>query len=124
MTEYFNRVTEKALRRALRNNMPRAEVILWSRLKGKQISGFKFRRQYSVGPFVIDFYCPELKLAIEVDGESHLHEEAPTRDAWRQIYVERLGIRFLRFLNGEVRGNLDGVVKSIEDEVLRLSGGD
>jgi very-short-patch-repair endonuclease len=56
--------------------MPLAEIILWSRSKGRQLGGYKFRRQYSVEYFMIDFYCPELKLAIEVDGDSHYTEGA------------------------------------------------
>ena len=55
----------------LRNNMPKAELILWSTLKSKGLDEYKFRRQYSVAQFVVDFYCPRLKLAIEVDGDSH-----------------------------------------------------
>jgi very-short-patch-repair endonuclease len=71
MTKVYNRIDEKIKRRMLRGNMPQAEIILWSKLKNKGFKGYKFRRQYSVGKFVIDFYCPRLKLAIEVDGKSH-----------------------------------------------------
>ena len=74
MNEYFNQDSEKEKRQRLRNTMPDAEVILWSRLKGRQILGCKFRRQHSVGPFVMDFYSPEIRLAIELDGDSHYRE--------------------------------------------------
>jgi very-short-patch-repair endonuclease len=63
--------------------MPPAEVILWQRLRNRQVEGYKFRRQYSIGRFVVDFYCPEKRLAIEVDGESHFVEEADLRDRER-----------------------------------------
>ena len=64
--------------------MPKAEVILWSKLKSKGLDGYKFRRQYSVGKFVIDFYCPRVKLAIEVDGDSHFSERSEVCDKERQ----------------------------------------
>ena len=89
--------------------MPLAEVILWGRLRGRQLGGYKFRRQYSVEHFVIDFYCPELKLAIEVDGDSHYTEGAYLSDRERQIRIESFGIHFLRFTNIEIYENLEGV---------------
>jgi very-short-patch-repair endonuclease len=95
MTKIYNRIEEKIKRKRLRNNMPEAEIILWSKLKNKGI-GYKFRRQYSVGQYIIDFYCPELKLAIEVDGDSHYSSEAELRDKERQKVVESYGFIFLR----------------------------
>lgn len=92
--------------------MTKAEVILWSKLKGKA-TGYKFRRQYSVGAFVLDFYCPELKLAIEVDGDSHFTDDAELKDAIRERIVSEYGIYFLRFTNAEVSDNVDGVVTEI-----------
>ena len=71
MNEFLNRESETDKRRQLRGSMPEAEVILWSRLKGRQLLGCKFRRQYSVGSFVIDFFSVEIKLGIELDGDSH-----------------------------------------------------
>jgi len=97
----------------LRKNMPKAEVILWSKLKGKGLDNYKFRRQYSVGKFVIDLYCPKLKLAIEVDGDSHYVEGAKERDRERQIIIETFGITFLRFNNREVHKNIDSVLNKI-----------
>jgi very-short-patch-repair endonuclease len=67
----FNRKETLGKRRALRNNATKAERILWEKLKRKGLLGYKFRRQHSVGKFIMDFYCPELQIAIEVDGESH-----------------------------------------------------
>jgi very-short-patch-repair endonuclease len=97
----------------LRRNMPQAEVILWSKLEDKGLSGYKFRRQYSVGKFVIDFYCPKLKLAIEVDGNSHFIEGTDIRDKERQTIIEIFGITFLRFTNREIYENIEGVLNKI-----------
>ena len=99
--------------------MPDAEVILWSRLKGRQLLGCKFRRQYSVGSFVVDFFSPEVKLGIELDGDSHFQVGAAEYDQKRQQFVESFGIKILRFLNTEVYDNLDGVLEVIGEEIIR-----
>ncbi len=93
--------------------MPQAEVILWSQLKEKGLVGHKFRRQYSVEKFVLDFYSPKLKLAIEVDGDSHFVEGSHERDRERQKIIETFGITFLRFTNKEINENIDGVLNKI-----------
>ncbi len=117
MTMVFNKASIKGKRKQLRRSMPEAEVILWSQLKNRQISGIKFRRQYSVGGYVVDFYCPKNKLAIEIDGDSHYMANAPERDEERQKWIEQFGIRFLRFTNDNVRKNLYGVLDAIEEAV-------
>lgn len=99
MPRIYNRASEKKLRRVLRRNSPKAESLLWARLRRKQILGLRFRRQFSVGPYSIDFYCPALKLAIEIDGDSHFSKNAMVCDQDRQEYIEAFGIRFLRFTN-------------------------
>jgi very-short-patch-repair endonuclease len=108
------------MRQRLRRNMPKAETLLWARLRGRKVLGYKFRRQFSVGPYSIDFYCPELKLAIEVDGESHLTEQAIASDQERQDYIEAFEIRFLRFTNAQVYKSQNDVVESIVQTVLVL----
>ncbi|GBE00167.1 hypothetical protein BMS3Abin07_02214 [bacterium BMS3Abin07] len=113
MTKVFNRTEEKGKRKKLRRNMPQAEVLLWSRLKNKRLKDYRFRRQYSVGKYVIDFYCPKLKLAIEIDGESHFTEKAEIRDKLRQYIIESYGIEFMRFTNREIYENIDGVLLAI-----------
>ena len=93
----------KMFRRELRSHGTPAEGALWNMLKRKQISGLQFRRQYSVGTYVLDFYCPELKLAIELDGEYHYHMDMPDRDWERdQELLEKHGIKTLRFENKTV----------------------
>ncbi|MBU0577217.1 endonuclease domain-containing protein [Patescibacteria group bacterium] len=117
----YNQESKNQLRKKLRNNMPPAEIFLWNVLKNKQINGLKFRRQYSIGPFVVDFYCPKLKLAIEADGDSHFSEEAYRYDKKRQTYIERYKIKFLRFTNDEIYEFLDGVVQIITEETKKLA---
>ena len=99
MTKIYNKFTEKGRRSRLRNQLSPAEAILWSKLQRRQMAGFKFRRQYSVSSYVLDFYCPDAKLAIEIDGDSHFQEDAAEYDGKRQTAIEQLGIRFLRFTN-------------------------
>ena len=101
--------------------MPKAEIILWDQLKSKKLNGLKFRRQYSIGPFIVDFYCPKLKLAIEVDGDSHYEEAAEEYDKRRQRYIEKSGIKFLRFTNTDVYENLEGVIQMISEKVIGMT---
>ncbi len=86
-------------------------------LSRRQMLGFKFRRQYSVDQYVIDFYCPELKLAIEVDSECHFTAPAREYDLRRQEHIETFGIRFLRVMNTDVLGNLHGVLDEIAAKI-------
>jgi very-short-patch-repair endonuclease len=98
-----------------------ADVILWNRLKGKQLEGYKFRRQYSVEHFVIDFYCPELKLALEVDGDSHFTHDTDLSTIQRQSQIETFGIQFLRFTNREIYENLEGVLIKIAEKIKQIT---
>jgi very-short-patch-repair endonuclease len=121
MGSTYNRVLQKSRRQYLRNHATRAERTLWWNLKGGQLLGYKFRRQYGVGSYVLDFYCPELRLAIEVDGATHESSEAVRLDRKRQTEIERHGIRFLRFTDDQVLGNVQNVVLVIEAEVQKAS---
>ncbi len=100
--------------------MTKAEAIIWQKLRCKQIETCKFRNQYSVDRFVLDFYSPEIKLAIEIDGESHFQEEAAQYDRERQIFIESTGINFLRFTNNQVYENLNGVLEIIAQKIREL----
>jgi very-short-patch-repair endonuclease len=104
----------KELARTLRNNSTLGEIILWKRLRGKQMLGFDFHRQKPIGQFIVDFYCNELDLAIEIDGSSHDSAEAQQKDRARQEYVEASGIRFLRFSEAEVRRDVNSVINILE----------
>lgn len=109
----FNWKSEKEKRRKLRNNMPQPELILWYYLKNKQLKGYKFRRQVSIGKYVVDFYCPKLKLAIELDGDSHYYPEAKKHDYKRDEWIKRFGINFIRFTNRDIIENKDAVLENI-----------
>ncbi len=117
MTKIFNKTDFKEKRRLLRKNMPPAELILWSKLRSKSLNGCKFRRQYSIGTYIVDFYCPQLKLAIEIDGESHFIDGADTYDRNRQTIIESFGISFLRFTNRDVYERLEGVIDKILERI-------
>jgi very-short-patch-repair endonuclease len=86
---------------------------LWSRLKGGQINGYKFRRQHGIGKYIVDLYCPKAKLVIEVDGDSHYQKDGQGRDNQRDEYLRNLGLRVLRFTNEEIMENINGVVEEI-----------
>jgi len=102
----------KELARKLRNNSTKTEVLLWNEIKKKKMQGYDFDRQRPIDDYIVDFYCKDLKLAIEIDGESHIGEEE--FDKVRQERLESLGVRFLRFNSLDVFYNLDKVVKEIE----------
>jgi len=95
MTKHFNKKSEQEKRRYLRENMTYCEKIVWRHIRKKQL-GHRFLRQYSVDHFIIDFYSPELNLAIEVDGESHNDPDQQKKDISRQKYLESFNIKFVR----------------------------
>ncbi len=115
----FNRIYLKQKRKHLRNNSTGAEILLWTYLKQSQLKGKKFRRQQSVGNYIVDFYCPEKKLAIELDGDFHFYEEVQKYDQERTNFINKLGIKVLRFENQEVLYNLENVMRSIEDVIVQ-----
>lgn len=118
----FNRSDETEKRQVLRGEAPSAERLLWSRIR-RDACGAKFRRQVSVGAFVLDFYCPTLRLALEIDGPTHENDEAVARDSTRQQYIEALGVRFLRFTNEQVYHHLPDVVETICGVVREMQEG-
>jgi adenine-specific DNA-methyltransferase len=97
--------------RGLRENATDAERKLWSVLRGRQLNGFKFRKQVEIDAYVVDFLCPEKRLIIEVDGGQH----TPERDARRTAFLESQGFTLIRFWNNDVLQNLDGVWTRIEE---------
>ena len=101
--------------RRLRTSMTDAEMILWSRLRRRQIEGFKIRRQHPIGPYINDFACAEAKLVIEVDGETHGSPEELARDLKRTRFMEAQGWQVIRCCNVEVYRNLDGVLIQIAE---------
>jgi len=105
------------LARELRRNMNDAEKLLWSRLRNHRMGGRKFRRQDSLGTYIVDFVCLDARLIIEVDGESHGNDRREALDAQRTAYLEKLGFRVRRFWNDDVLTDLDGVTDIIFEEL-------
>ena len=118
MRFYFNAREVKQTRRNLRKKIPEPEGRLWYYLRDRRFHNIKFRRQYSVGRYVADFYCPSVRLAIEIDGDSHFTDEAQEYDKQREDYVSACGIKTIRFTNSDVKNNLDGVLEAIAAAVL------
>jgi len=108
----------KPLARKLRSNMTDAEQLLWSRLRRKQVHGVQFYRQKPMGPYIVDFYCAKAALVIEIDGGQHFSKEGVERDGERDDALAVMHVRVLRFDNGEVMRNTDGVMAVIEQAVL------
>ena len=109
-----NQKQQTLQRKILRNNATAPEALLWLRLKGRQIEGLKFRRQYGVGPYVLDFYCPELKLGIEIDGEVHNSYEAFLHDQMRTRFLNENGITVVRYKNEVVYQNIESIIEDIK----------
>ncbi len=110
-------ITQRA--RELRGSMTRAEVILWQRLRAKQMCGLRFRRQEPVGNFIADFYCAAARLVVELDGDSHVERAAA--DARRDEIMRGEGFVVLRFTNEQVLQNLTGVLEAIEAHCANVS---
>jgi very-short-patch-repair endonuclease len=119
MTEHYNKKSEMEKRRTLRKEMTFCGRIIWIHLRRKQL-GVRFLRQYSVDDYVIDFYCPELKLAIELDGSVHDKPDQKEYDAYRQEYLEKYDITFLRITNDELMGNANMAFDRIEEVINKL----
>ena len=99
--------------RRLRREQTEWEHNLWTRLRRRQLNGFKFRRQHPIGPFFADFFCPEAKLVVEIDGSQHADELALDKN--RTEFLRDAGYRVLRFWNHEIRAEIDAVVQRIGD---------
>ncbi len=129
MHQIHNHPTLKFRRRELRRSLTPAEAALWSSLQRSQLGGKKFRRQHSVGPYILDFYCPECRLAVELDGQTHFNPKSWKYDGDRTGYLNKLNIRVLRFENRDVFEYGDWVLLEIAHhlngpggETNRMSG--
>jgi very-short-patch-repair endonuclease len=111
----FNKKELMPKRKELRNNSTYAEVFFWQQVKGRQLEGRKFRRQSSIGSYIVDFYCPEEKLVVELDGEVHFDEEAIKYDKKRTEFMESVGLKVIRFENNEVLKNTEYVLSKIKE---------
>ncbi|MFC6224556.1 endonuclease domain-containing protein [Hymenobacter artigasi] len=113
MDNYHNLSQKKDDRRTLRNILTPAEATLWKSLKGGQLAGRKFRRQHSVGAYILDFYCPEERIAVELDGAGHYTAAGNLHDAARTAYLNTLGIQVVRFENKLIWSALETVLQAI-----------
>jgi very-short-patch-repair endonuclease len=112
MTKLYNQDKLKEIRKKLRRQDIGAEKVLWQKIRNRQ-QKYKFRRQYSIGQYVVDFYCPKIKLAIEVDGGTHSTAGEIKRDKNKQIFLEKLGIVVKRYNNIDVYKNISDVLTDI-----------
>ena len=110
-----NRPELKTFRKKLRNNSTSAEAVLWTCLKHRQLDGRKFRRQHSIGRFIVDFYCPAEQLVIELDGEDHFWEEGMQSDTNKTNYISELGIAVIRFENQWIFEDINFVLNKIRE---------
>jgi len=101
--------------RQLRNNSTLSEVLMWNQLKGKKVRGYQFMRQKPVGHYIVDFFCFKLRLVIEIDGDSHFGREQ--NDSERTVYLESHGLTVLRFIDSDVKKNLEGVLRILNDHI-------
>lgn len=107
----MSRVIQQA--RYLRRAATPAEKRLWSRLRNRQLAGLKFRRQEPFGTRIVEFYCAEAPLAVELDGSGHTYDAARRADSERELELNATGIRVIRLFNREIFENLDGVLNEI-----------
>jgi len=108
----------KNTRRYLRKKATYSEKVLWQDLRNRRLGGLKFYRQYSIGPFIYDFYCPSKEVAIELDGETHMNPQIQKRDKIKTSYLEENGITLLRFWDDEVFKNYEEVLERILEVCL------
>ncbi|KQS93256.1 hypothetical protein ASG21_03255 [Chryseobacterium sp. Leaf394] len=107
--------------KALRKDETQAEKILWAKLRNNQLKGYKFRRQHPIGLYIVDFYCHQLKLVIEIDGDYHNIQEQIEKDKERTQNLETDGLHLIRFTNKDVMENLEKIISEImikTDEIL------
>ena len=116
----YNDHPQKFRRQELRKKQTETEKILWEKLRNKKLRNIKFYRQYGVGPYILDFFCPKTRLAIELDGEQH--KDNIDYDHERKSFLENKDICTLRFWNDEIVNNLEGVlIKITEVQRSRIS---
>ncbi len=116
MTPKFNPKKTKKQRQYLRKNMTKWEIRLWNDLKGKKMFRFKVRRQYGIKNYIIDFYCPALKLAIEIDGAVHYFDEKTRKDKEKNDFLKTAGIKVVRIENLDLEEDYNSMLMHLEDQ--------
>ena len=115
--QIYNIPKLKKIRKELRNNPTPAESALWEQLRARRLNGTRWQRQYSIGNYVVDFYCAKARLCIELDGEMHFTMQGDTADYDRTEYLNSLGIVVLRFENREIWEDINRVLSAIKQAV-------
>lgn len=120
MNHQYNKKTLKSFRRALRSNPTPHEQMLWSRIRNRQFEGYRFLRQYSIGNYILDFYCPELRIGIELDGSQHLESNHQLNDMHRTEFLERNNVHVVRYYNSNIDDNFDGVLEDLFQKIHEI----
>lgn len=116
----YNNKALKERRKELRNHQTPAEKFLWGYISKNKIKRLRFLRQYGVGPYVIDFYCPKIRLGIELDGNVHKEEENKLYDRDREKFLENLDIETIRFWNNDVLNNTEKVLDKLLNKIEQM----
>ena len=117
---YSNHPATKEYRQLLRKTETPTERMLWTKLRGKQLDGYRFRQQHGFGPYVLDFYCPALRLCIELDGSIHDLDDIKVKDEDRTAFLTDNRINVLRFRNEEVEQDIDKVINRIREYITSV----
>jgi very-short-patch-repair endonuclease len=110
----------KRLANKLRKNMTPGEVILWNIVKDNKFLGFDFDRQRCIDNYIVDFYCKDLMLVVEIDGVYHTYEEAFLKDEIRQAKLESLGVKFIRFTEAAMKNDVENVIRALEQSIIDI----
>ncbi|MEI7603891.1 MAG: endonuclease domain-containing protein [bacterium] len=121
MSEFLNKSDQKITRKKLRNQLTPYESKLWIYLKNRQLLGYKFRRQYGIGKYIVDFCCVEKKVVIELDGILHMNNNIAENDKKRDLILIKLGYKVLRYSNKEIMNSLENVLESIKNSLTSPS---
>ncbi|TAE27337.1 MAG: endonuclease domain-containing protein [Cytophagales bacterium] len=119
MTDIFNKSSMKSIRRELRQTATEAEEVLWEQLRERRFIGLKFKRQVSIGNFVVDFYCPSHELVVEIDGSVHDDVAVRENDELRQQALESLGLTVIRITNDEVGSDMEAVLEKLRQFLIK-----
>ncbi len=115
----FNNKLLKDRRKELRVNQTEAEKKLWELIRGRRFNGLKFYRQYSVGGYILDFYCPKIRTGVELDGSQHIKDKTVLYDKDREKYLQASNIHIIRFWNSEVINSIELVLEKISSEIKK-----
>ena len=115
----YNTLKLKDTRKVLRKNQTKPEEIFWNKVRVKQFHWLKFRRQHSIWRYILDFYCNELKICVEIDWDNHFEEDTKEYDKIRTEFLETAWIKVIRYTNKEIIENTEGVLYNLEKELWK-----